>query len=159
MREIPLTKGFVAIVDDEDFEDLMKYKWTAAPRKTTCYARRNTNRGENFYMHREIMRVSDSKIQVDHANHNGLDNRKSNLRIANSQLNQANRLSSGSEYGFRGVFRNVRDIRFLARIKVNGTEIRIGRFDDPKDAARAYDEAALKYFGEFATTNLSMGLL
>ena len=82
-QEIPLTKGYVAIVDDEDFERVAQYNWSASCKKHTIWDVRRPcpNSRKNIYLHRFILDVTDPKIQVDHRNHNGLDNRRSNLRV------------------------------------------------------------------------------
>ena len=90
----------------------------------------------------------------DHVNSNGLDNRRINLREASQAQNCANqRLHSNNTSGYKGVSRERAERRWKARICVKGRHIFLGRFDDPVEAARAYNEAALEYFGEFAWLN------
>jgi hypothetical protein len=94
---------------------------------------------------------------VDHINGNKFDCRRSNLRICTNGQNGMNRGPSRiSTTGFKGVYKAGR--KFLARIEFEGQAIRLGLFTDPEDAARAYDAAALKYFGEFAFCNLPQGI-
>lgn len=101
MKEIKLTKGQVAIVDDEDFEELNKYKWHATKHRNAFYARRANygKRPHQVYMHRQIL--EGVKI-VDHINLNSLDNRRSNLRSVNPSQSCLNR-NIKNKSGFRGV--------------------------------------------------------
>lgn len=93
MRQVCLTKGFVALVDDDDYDYVARYKWRVQRRKNHCYAIRHSYEGgkqRTRYMHREIMGVRDPKIEVDHVNHDGLDNQKSNLRACTRAQNRQN---------------------------------------------------------------------
>ena len=93
-------------------------------------------------------------MQVDHKNRNGLDNRRDNLRLATHGQNLANS-KTHSESGFKGVEKNKH--RFYASISIDGKTKKLGGYDTPEEAARAYDEAALEQFGEFARINFSKG--
>lgn len=101
-------------------------------------------------MHRLLIGAPDG-ICVDHANHDGLDNRRSNLRLAGQSNNSANTRRRAGRSGFRGVHRE--DSRWVAAIRVNYKTHRLGRFKQPEVAARAYDRAARRFFGSFATLN------
>ena len=106
-------------------------------------------------MHRLIINAP-RNLLVDHFNHNTLDDRRTNLRLASSFQNQCNvpgkkRKNSSSKY--RGVSRNKRSPGWIARIQVNGKRIALGTFKTRREAARAYDSAARKYHGQFATLN------
>lgn len=94
MKEIPLSQGLVALVDDEDYEELSQYKWHAVKHRNTYYAVRNhpvyPSYRVNVKMHRQIMRAQENEI-IDHKNGNGLDCQRNNLRIASSSQNAANR--------------------------------------------------------------------
>lgn len=148
---IPLGKGKVAIVDEEDYDHLMQWNWSAS----SCgYAHRMSGpigKAKPILMHREILKPLPS-MQVDHANRNGFDNRRSNLRECTRTQNQGNRAKSKRilTSKFKGVCWNAAD-----RIWVNhyhgGT--REYRFDSELDAARAYDEWAKEKFGQFARLN------
>jgi hypothetical protein len=95
---------------------------------------------------------------LDHDNTNGIHNAISNLRLANKSTNGANRgLNKNNTTGFKGV--SVKRNRFISRIKVNKTHIHLGCFLESKDAAQAYDFAAVQHFGQFALTNKSLGLI
>ena len=159
-KDIPLTRGLVAIVDDEEYPRLAKHKWCAYPlgHGGHLYGGRKSN-GSTVLMHREVMRARRG-TEIDHINGDRLDNRQSNLRFATGTQNQANaRLRSDSTSGFKGVTWNRRIGHWLAQLKIDGRGMYLGSFADPHEAARAYDEAAVKHFGEFARTNQMLGLL
>ena len=157
-RRIPLTQGKYAIVDPDDFERLNKHKWYAVRCKNTFYAGRCYsigNKKKYIMMHREVIDPP-GHLDVDHINHNGLYNRKANLRPATRAQNSANRLiikrkDSSSKY--KGLSWNKRKKNWRVRICVNDRRIFLGHFKDEKQAAKAYDEAAKKYHGEFASLN------
>jgi len=160
-RKIPLTQGKFAIVDTEDYKELSKYKWYAIRSKRGFYAGRSvgTNRNgigqKTVRMHHVILKPPEGKF-IDHINHNGLDNRKNNLRICTMQQNSWNmrkqRGNCTSQY--KGVTRRKDIGRWQARIVYNAKKISIGFFDDEKAAALAYDAKAKELFGEFAAPNL-----
>lgn len=150
MKEITLTRGFVAMVDDEDYTALSAHKWFAkSDHNHTVYAARNCH-GRTFRMHRIILNAP-SGVLVDHINGNGLDNRRENLRLATPQENSRNRrLRSDSISRFKGVAM-VRGAWRMC-IKVEGKVV-YREFDTETDAAKAYDEWASRYFGQFARLN------
>jgi hypothetical protein len=141
-----------AIVDVEDYEKLIGYPWYAAKDVYTFYAQRKEN-GKTIKMHRQIMNPPPGFF-VDHKNHNGLDNRKANLRIATRIENSCNRrrLKLGiSKY--KGVAKTKSGYRWFAYIGHKGKRIHLGSFTSEEDAAKAYDEAAKLLFGQFAFLN------
>ncbi len=162
MKEIQLTQGKVAFIDDEDFEIVNKFNWFARKRKTKYgfdfYAGRqiNTSKGQRtLNMHRFILSLLDSKIHVDHIDNNGLNNQKNNLRIANNKQNCCNKKVSGiGTSKYKGVTVRKRDGKFVASIKVNYKNKHIGCYNSEIIAALAYNNAAVYYFGEFAKTNI-----
>jgi hypothetical protein len=162
MKEIRLSQGKIALVDDEDYERINKHKWAALKKPNTYYARRTLSGGfpeqRHIKMHREIMGLlSADGMVVDHINGNGLDNRKINLRVCTQFQNMRNvPKQPGKSSIYKGVYWRKERHKWQVRIKINGKRIRLGHFDDEIKAARIYDEAANKYFGEFARLNFSL---
>lgn len=160
MKYIELTQNKKAIVDDDDFEYLNQWKWHIKNngRKKVYYAVRgvwdNSRKNNRFIrMHREIMKAS-TNLQIDHINGNGLDNRKCNLRLCDNAQNHWNiKRSKNNTSGVRGIDWMKRKRKWRARIHYYGKEIHLGLFITPQEAARAYNQAALKYHGEFAYLN------
>ena len=158
MKKIPLTQGKVALVDEEDYEYLMRWKWYLYEANGQCYAVRNerfsTEHGHarrTVRMHREIMHTPKT-LYVDHINHNGLDNRKCNMRHCSSRENQGNRLlTKACSSQYKGV--NKHDGKWQARIGHKYKQLYIGFYDTEAEAARAYNHKALEIFGEFARLN------
>lgn len=154
MAEIELTNGGVAIVDDADHEFLSQWSWYArkGSGQTTWYA--VSTGPEKLLMHRVILLPSPSR-EVDHINHDGLDNRRCNLRSCSTAENQHNNRPIKGSSKFKGVDR--RGDRWRARIRVHGSPIYIGVFRSEELAAAAYDEAARLHFGDFACLNFPGG--
>lgn len=154
MKEIKITQGKIALVDDDMFEFLNQWKWVALRGKNTWYAWRSEgghSGRKTFHMHRIIINAPEG-MQVDHANGDGLDNRRENLRLCTNSQNQHNtRKRKDNTVGFKGVIKDGR--KYIAVIHVEGETFRLGSFYDPKEAAHAYDEAAKKHYGDFAKTN------
>lgn len=152
MTTIPLGHGLAAWVDDEDYPRVSGVSWWADWRRNTWYARGYLN-GVLVYMHRFIMRA-DPGMQVDHEDGNGLNCQKYNLRPATNQQNSsAFQRKRGTTSRFRGVSWYKRDSRWRAHIMISGEQLHLGYFEDEKMAAQAYDDAARKHLGEFASPN------
>ncbi len=153
MKQIHLTQGQVALVDDQDFERFGHLKWCANKKKNGFYAYRTTPKPEknSLYLHREILGVTDPRVKVDHKNHDTLDNRRENLRECTTSQNTANRKgpTKANSCGIRGVRIDKRDGAWMAEIRVGGKHIYIGRFRSKKAAGIAYAVANRKHFGEF----------
>jgi hypothetical protein len=152
MKLIPLSQGQFAQVDDEDFEYLNQFKWYASKRGSTYYAIRTLN-NTKASMHRVIMNASNPKILIDHKDHSGLNNQKTNLRESTTAQNSKNRIGSGNSK-YLGVHLEKDSNKFVAQIRAEGKYKKIGRFILESDAAKAYNEAAIKYHGEFANLNI-----
>lgn len=154
MKKIKLTQGKYALVDNEDYEFLSKYKWCFSP-SGTGYAERRDKKsltGKIIRMHRFILDAPKDKI-VDHKNMNGLDNRRNNLRLCTKSENMRNRNKTRiNKSGFKGVYLDFNG-QWKAQIKIKGKNVSLGRFDKKVDAAKAYNDKALIEFGEFANLN------
>lgn len=154
-REIQLTHDKAALVDDKDFDRVNQFKWNADHHYMSLWYARTKVNGKKISMHRFILDLGNlDKIGIDHINGNGLDNRRANLRLATSAENQRNRgKQKNNTAGFKGVTWKKAAKKYCARIAINGKDKHIGYFESKEDAARAYDKAALREFGEFAKTN------
>jgi hypothetical protein len=157
VREIPLTRGFVALVDAADFAWLNQWKWhAAAGGGGREYAIRSSSAQDGectkfVKMHRQIIGAARGVI-VDHINGDPLDNRRLNLRTCTQAENLWNRPATrSSATGFKGV--RFAAGAYRAEIMCAGIREHLGRFRKPEDAARAYDEAAKRLHGEFARLN------
>ena len=155
MREIPLTKGKVAKVDDSAFEELSQYRWQALQTKNICYAVRwplgDRKNRRAVLMHRQILGLTNPKIEGDHVDGDGLNNQSSNLRVATHCQNIRNqRRRSDNTSGFKGVSLQKQTNRWRAQITVNGKTIHLGYFDDPETAAHERDRAAAEHHKQFA---------
>lgn len=156
-REIELTQGQVAIVDDEDFDRLSAFNWFAqwAKGTETFYANRRIflGGGKILSMHR-VVTSAPSGMFIDHINKNTLDNRKANLRVCTNSENQRNRgKPKNNKSGFKGVSFSKDTFKWRADIMLNKKQICLGYFSDLHEAARAYDSAALEIHGAFARLN------
>lgn len=153
-REIDLTQGKVALVDDADFEWLSRFNWCAVKTGKTFYAVRRDGR-HPVLMHRVILSASDD-VDVDHRDLDGLNNTRANLRLASRSQNMANISKyESNRSGFKGVSWHASHGAWRANITVEWRQYHIGYFDTPEAAARAYDAAAREHFGEFARTNFT----
>ncbi len=158
MKQIPLTKGCVALVDDLDYPWLSRLRW--------CYS--SDGYAVNYYrdeygsyhkrsMHRLVMakmleQIVPRDLQVDHINHNRIDNRRENLCLATRTQNQAyKKRQVNNTSGYKGVIWN--RVKWEVRIRYQGRKLYLGRYDDPIQAALVYDSAARLLYQEFAGLN------
>jgi hypothetical protein len=153
-REIPLSRGMVALVDDEDYDRVMAAgPWHARPSRRTCYAQHHVSSAGGRTT-QQLHQFLTGHVGVDHVNGDGLDNRQRNLRPADQRQNSANRRrSSHNTSGYKGVTRKSRGGSWIAQIRVEGHQQHIGTYPTAADAARAYDAAALTAWGAFARPN------
>lgn len=157
MKEIPLTRGFVTQVDDDDYDELMRYKWhVVTPNANKIYATRNQYHTETqtqtmVYLHRQIMNTPANKL-TDHRDGNGLNNQRSNLRIVTHSQNALHCHAVTGAVPYRGVHKSSRNT-FTAHFMICGKIKYLGSWSIAEDAARAYDEAMLRYSPEYGVPN------
>lgn len=159
MKKIELSKGFVALVDDEDFDKISQYKWHYhfKPNRNTNYARTYIGKIDDVYtkqyMHRMIMKPADGQA-VDHIDGNGLNNQRSNLRLATTAANARNaKKRSGSTSKYKGVSWYPNRNQWVGNITINYKRIHLGYFDTETDAAKAYNKKALEINPTFSRIN------
>jgi hypothetical protein len=154
-KQIPLSQGKVAIVDDELYDYLAQWKWSVTLNRNRYYARRTDwKTKKKIYMHRLIANVP-SGLMVDHINDDSLDNRRENLRVCTNAQNLVNTGKPKSNTsGFKGVSWSKFAKKYQAYISKNGKRFHLGYFDDNTTAALAYDYAAIELHGPFAKTNI-----
>jgi len=164
LKSIPVPLGgldgaYQVLIHEPDAEIVAQYHWTAKRSKRSIYAYRKWHaagaEGGQF-MHCLLM----GRQGIDHRNGDGLDNRRCNLRPATDGQNGANRGKfTGCSSQFKGVSWDKANGRWVAQIRVNGKRHLLGYFQSEIPAASAYDDAAVRYHGEFARTNVMLGLL
>jgi hypothetical protein len=167
MKEISLTQGKVALVDEELFDSLNQREWWYSERKSshgrTGYAMANKLPWTRYnhkteLMHRVILAhygVDYRGKDIDHIDGNGLNNQLSNLRVVSRSENNVNSdKPQNNTSGFKGVYPHSTADKWCAQIGVNGKRNYLGYFDTPIEAAKAYNDAALEHFGEFARLNV-----
>lgn len=151
MKTIPLTRGLEAIVDDDDWEYLKKFKWYASTQGYAVMSIYSEKKNVKIKMHRFIMQAKKGQI-IDHLSKNKLDNRKENLRVATASQNSQNTFSYGS-VRLKGVSYDKRRNKYKAYIQKDKKSYYIGSFNTAFEAASAYDRMAIQLFGIDASTN------
>ena len=139
-----------ALIDLDDVDKVKNIKWHRSDlQRSTYYCLSNDPEWKRI--HRLIMGVTDKNIVVDHINHNGLDNRKSNLRICTSGQNTCNCLTSkNNKSGHKGVYWSKERKKWCVQISINNKTKGLGRYDTIEEAIEAREKAAKEYYGEFA---------
>jgi hypothetical protein len=150
---IKISNKYETIVDDDDYEKLIQYKWRHFYNKNTgnVYVIGKVNE-RNIGMHRFIMNAP-SNLQVDRINHNVLDNRKTNLRLCTASQNAQNTKIRKHTSKYKGVYFDKQKQKWRSRIMINKKLIHLGLFEDEVEAALSYNNTALKLFGTFAFLN------
>ncbi len=152
---IPLTRGLLALIDPDILPLVQDYSWSAARHKHTHYAAtRERGTGRHIYMHRLITGAVENQV-VDHINHDGLDNRRCNLRVGDQTMNLHNSNLPPSTSAFRGVSWYARERCWHAQIQVKRKNIHLGYFASEIEAAKAYDEARERFLGTGFQRNIA----
>lgn len=154
--KIPLRDGLFTLIDESDSQMLASYRWwlRSAGERSKDYAYTQV-RGKTVYLHRMLLRPR-AGFFVDHVNGDGLDNRRSNLRVCSPSENTANR-AVRNKYGYRGIEPTFGGKLWRAKAQKGGVQKYASLFETKEDAARAYDEMARELFGEFAILNFPDG--
>jgi hypothetical protein len=157
--EVPLSRGFVALVDPADVDSVLQHKWSVHRERTKTYAVRNVRRADGSRTTQKLHTFLTGWPFVDHINGDGLDNTRSNLRQATNAENLHNRgPQSNNTSGYKGVYWNKQAGKWHAQIRAHRKAHFLGHHDTAEAAARAYDEAAVRLHGEFAHLNFPEGV-
>ncbi|HEY5504896.1 MAG TPA: AP2 domain-containing protein [Sedimentisphaerales bacterium] len=156
-RKIDLGEGQFTIVEPRDYYSIRHLKWFVHGNGSNLYAARSALtsdlRSRIIFLHRQLM-LPPAGLVVDHRNCDSLDNRRANLRVVTQAVNMRNRRKrKNTSSRFIGVWFDKKRNKWTVQIRYNGQKLWLGRFDDETAAARAYDAAAKKYFGEIARLN------
>jgi len=151
---IELTKGFTTVVDDDDYERLIRYSWYAKKNHKKYYAQRRS--GLNHYQMHDEITPPPPGLTVDHINGDSLDNQKCNLRFASQKQQSFNRVKMENASSiYKGVSFHIGKQKWTAQIKKDGVIHSLGTFTNEEDAALAYDRKAIELFGEYARPNFT----
>jgi hypothetical protein len=154
--EIILSNGMIALIDDEDKEKIIPYRWHANKNSIdkTWYAVGYCN-GKHVRMHIIIMeKLNPNSMDIDHKDRNGLNNIKSNLRLATKSQSIINQgIKNTNMSGYKGVSWDKKAQKYRAGITFKGMTSNLGNFDNPEDAARAFNRAAYNLHKEWAVLN------
>lgn len=157
MKQIKLTKGLYALVDEDKFDLLNQHSWHASyQKKDDCYLAKTIIDNKSISMHRFLLNITSAKLRVLHINNNKLDNRKENLKVlSGNSFNSTKKMQRYNKTGYKGVTEITRKemTKYKSQIMVNGKHINLGYYDTKEEAAREYNKAARKYFGELAYQN------
>lgn len=148
--------NFEVLIDTEDWGRVKQYRWIVECRKQSILYVKSQKKKKTIYLHRFILGINDKLIQVDHRYHNGLDNRKENLRKCNNSENQRNkRILKNKNHTsiYKGVFYSFTSKKYFAKIQYENKMYHLGSFKYEINAAKAYNEKAKELFGEFAYLN------
>lgn len=163
MRKIPLGHNEFALIDDEDFDFINQWKWCLfkTKRTTTKYAKRGVyvskGKSKTIFMHRILLGLNDPNILCDHKDHNGLNNQRNNLRPATKSQNCANKKPpKNTTSNYLGVSWHKLSKRWIVHIRSKGVHKHVGLFKNEKDAAIAYNVAAINAHGDFANLNKNL---
>jgi hypothetical protein len=165
VKEIPLKDRGMILVDDEDYPWVSRFVWQPQPGSTTYYAvrlyhvgRGATRRGVPLLLHRLLL-PCEPGCEIDHIDGNGLNNQKKNLRLVSTSQNQMNRSAGlrNNSSRYKGVSFNRKNGTWHAYIKAAGKRRHLGYFADEREAAFAYNKAAVELFGEYARPNVIEG--
>jgi hypothetical protein len=156
VAHVPLTQGKEALIDATDVQLIAGHSWYAVGGKGKWYATTSTGKGKAQRQVRMAWVLMGEK-HIDHINGDGLDNRRSNLRPASQSQNSKNRGKkvAPSSSSYKGIWWHKRTGKWEAGIMANGVRKHLGYFDDPAQAAKVYDAAAIQLHGPFAKTNFS----
>ena len=157
-RRIRMAQPKYAKVDPGDYKRLRGYEWFATKKRNRFYVRRHVAGGKGkeklIYLHQEIIDVPQGMV-IDHINHDGMDNRKANLRPATHSQNMCHvRKRPGTKHSkYKGIYWKKRNRKWMAMIGFQKKRIHLGYFRSEIDAAKAYDQAARRYHKDFASLN------
>jgi AP2 domain/HNH endonuclease len=156
-KQVPLTQGKFALVSDQVYEQVSQFKWYAQHYRNSWYAARGvtTPRGRSMLtLHRFILGVTDPKIHVDHVDGDGLNCTDENIRLATPEQNKHNQgKQKNNTSGYKGVSWHKQDKKWVCYLYSKGKHLFLGLYDDPEEAARAYDKKAKELQGAFARLN------
>ena len=156
MKQITLTRGLAALIDDEDYPRVSRFKWSAVKCNGKFYAARRPmvrGKGQTIYLHRFLLEAAPG-LEGDHIDGDGLNCVRSNLRICTHAENRRNnKIQANNTSGYRGVSWCRSRSKWEAYINLNRQRHNLGRYPNAEDAARAYDHAARLLFGDFARLN------
>lgn len=152
MIEVPLGNGGVTTIDNTDWDLVSQYTWYKETMDDVSYARTSVN-GQTIRMH-SLLYPAPKGLETDHKDMNGLNNQRRNLRFCTRQQNSANKPKRvGTSSRYKGVSWNINRNHWNSLIKVNYKVINLGTYRDEVEAAKAYDRAAIFYFGDYARIN------